>query len=495
VREIAESLIAIPSVSPDVEAETRCARALESALPDRVEKGVWPTPDGRPVVWALAPGASPRTIVLLGHYDTVGFDVAGAIGSDVPFAEPFDSKFRRDVLEATLLSDVHGTTELRRDVEEERRQPGTWMFGRGALDMKSGLAAGIAVLHERASRTGPAAGGVLFIATPDEEHLSLGMRTATRALPSFRDARGLELLGVVNLDYCLEPCVYLGVAGKIQLGVYVLGEPGHVADPGRGSNALELAARVITALTSSATAADSAATHAPPAVLKLDDLKTRYSIEPPLEALVEFSVPWIEGPLEERMATCRGIVERSLASALAPGIGSNASNTRVVMAPELVGFGEHQILLAEGADARARNLARLRGRCRSAGVHGPAIVLHLLPPFYPPAPGGSGAFTRAVQHWAEGERVPVRGRYPFISDASYVAWPNETARSIERYLWSLGADYPLPIDEARALNLEVVNVGPWGRDAHRPYERVNVAYAFERPPGMIARLVDTILDV
>src|SRR6185369_7813928 len=80
VRALTERLVALPSVSPDPAAERACAAAIRAALPAALEIGEWPTLDGRPVVWGLMRGASPRTVVMLTHYDTVGVEEYEALG-------------------------------------------------------------------------------------------------------------------------------------------------------------------------------------------------------------------------------------------------------------------------------------------------------------------------------------------------------------------------------------------------------------------------------
>jgi arginine utilization protein RocB len=78
--------------------------------------------------------------------------------------------------------------------------------------------------------------------------------------------------------------------------------------------------------------------------------------------------------------------------------------------------------------------------------------------------------------------------YPFISDASYVAWHAEPPATLAKHLPALGRGYQLPADEARSLGLEVVNVGPWGRDAHGLFERVFAPYAFDTLPRLLAEI-------
>lgn len=482
-RALAERLIAMPSVSPDVENETECARVLEAALPARAERGAWPTPDGRPVVWAHTRGASPCTVVLLGHYDTVGVHDFSALGDARLACNPKALAPHLD-RRARSLGTAAGHTLLA-DLDEERNHPGTWLFGRGALDMKSGLAAGIVAMEDLGWESAPP-GGVLFVATPDEEHLSEGMKTASVELARLRERERLEYRGAINLDYALEPALYAGVAGKIQLGAHVLGEAAHVADPTRGLNALEIAARIVLALTADGAIAEPGSPR--PAALGLDDLKAGYSIEPPTESLVEFTVPWPRGTLEEALARCRDALAGAFAESarrpsihlvaeLADRVGPAATGPPLVVT----------LNLDESATARAVTLERSRALCRAARLVAPAIVLHVLPPFYPPS-APRDDFARRVDAFAAAHGLPMRGAYPFISDASYLAWHCEPRSIVARHLLSLGREYDLPIEAAHALDVDVVNLGPWGHDAHRLFERVHAPFAFERLPVLIADL-------
>src|SRR5258706_15648135 len=61
VRALAEQLVAVPSVSPDEIGETRCGRALLSALPAGLEQGVWRLRDRREGVWARLRAAGTPT--------------------------------------------------------------------------------------------------------------------------------------------------------------------------------------------------------------------------------------------------------------------------------------------------------------------------------------------------------------------------------------------------------------------------------------------------
>ncbi len=151
------------------------------------------------------------------------------------------------------------------------------------------------------------------------------------------------------------------------------------------------------------------------------------------------------------------------------------------------GFGE--VPEANG-DARAATRARLRHFAAATGVRGPAAVLHMLPPFHPHALPGDGPLCRAVS--AVLERAPgvsVESFYPFITDASYVAWRSDSYHDVARNFPALGREYRLPLEAMQALDLDVVNLGPWGRDPHGVHERVHMPYAFEQLPVWLERII------
>jgi arginine utilization protein RocB len=133
--------------------------------------------------------------------------------------------------------------------------------------------------------------------------------------------------------------------------------------------------------------------------------------------------------------------------------------------------------------ARAHALEIVRRR--AAELPRPSVVLFLLPPYYPAASPRDSAVARAARTVGDAEGLSMLGRYPYISDASYVAWRSETPSEIARHLPGLGGAYRVPQEDAAALDLDVVNLGPWGRGAHGLYERVHAPYAFGKLPELI----------
>ena len=84
--------------------------------------------------------------------------------------EPKTYKQRRGKL-APLM-----TEEQKQDMES-----GEWIWAKGAADMKGGLAIHMVLMEEfsRQALAGELEGSVLFMAVPDEESYSCGMRAAS----------------------------------------------------------------------------------------------------------------------------------------------------------------------------------------------------------------------------------------------------------------------------------------------------------------------------
>ncbi|HET9326860.1 MAG TPA: M20/M25/M40 family metallo-hydrolase [Candidatus Eisenbacteria bacterium] len=489
VQALAERLIAVPSVSPDPRAEGRCAQAIGDAFPAALERGEWRTEDGRPVVWALLRGRSKRTIVVLTHYDTVGIDEYRAL----PGAEP-EIAFRPDVLRARLLAldPARLPAVARDDLQAERRAPGTWLFGRGALDMKSGIAAGIAALEWLAAHAASLEGSVLFLSCPDEENQSAGM---LRAVPEIRAlGETLELRGALNLDYVETVAAFDGVVGKRLIGLFVIGSPTHVGNPFAGADAAQLAAAIVDRVTTSAALTERVTGGVPPVALRLRDVKPRYDVQTALEAEIELNVLAFERPLASLIEILRGEVSAALADVgdRMNRLAETVHRVSTVGLPQVMTFAELPPP-ADGAfrgertaDPREASWSEIRRRVREASLVGPAVVIALLPPYYPQSPPRSGGLGERLRPWLERQGLGLERWYRYISDASYLAWRGDSPAELQALMPGWERDYRLPVSDSAALDLDVVTLGPWGRDAHGLFERVNRRFAFEVLPGLIA---------
>jgi arginine utilization protein RocB len=443
----------------------------------------------------------------------VGVDVCAALGGRLGDRIAFDPGALRELFlryaPETLPAGSHALLE---DLAEEKARPGTWMFGRGALDTKSGIAAGIVALETLAADD-TLTGDVLFLSCPDEEHASAGMLAAVPELARLKREEGLDLVGGLNLDIAPEPMAYAGVMGKALAGLYVLGRPTHASAPFEGVDAAQLAATIVARATLSREMVDCAGglTAAPPVALRMRDLKSAYNLQTAAEAEVELNLITITRPLGETLDGLRRVALAALADLLRsmrelaswaradlpPRPAPAGAEGRVLLWPELLRLaGEPGELfeISEVPDARVATLARLRHVVREARLHGPAVVIHLLPPYYPYAAPGSGPLVSATREVMARAGLEVRPFHPLVTDASYLAWRAEPPDVLGRYMPSYAREYTLPLEAMRALDLDVVNLGPWGRDPHGRFERVRCDWTFGRLPGLVAETVKRSLE-
>ncbi len=493
-RALTELLVGAASVSPRPTAENACAELLSRALPEGLEQGrVW-TPDQRAILWAHRPGRGRRVTLMLGHHDTVGADEFASIETPLGSHIAFSPRPLRDAL--LDHADRHGAPEsVLADLAEEREAPGTWMFGRGALDMKSGLAAGVAAISTLAESEAPET-GVVFASCPDEEVDSAGMHALVHALPAWLQSRDLELAGVLNLDFCEGPHIHVGAMGKLRAMLWVLGAPTHVGAPFAGVDAAFVAGALARALPLSPALIDRSAGEVGPAaaVLRLRDLKERYDVQTAPEAVLELNVQTLARGPDETLIAVRDAAREALAS-LASDVRSLSGNTTAWReAPAVMTFGELMAAAGEAlpssvpGDPTALAIAELRSLARRAGLAGPAVIVALLPPFYPHTAAGNSSFTRMITETLAAVGVESKGPYPFITDSSLVAGDARLAAAAAR--WTPGAmraSFPPP-----PLGVDVVNLGPWGRDAHGLWERVRADWAFDLLPRLIERVLRAV---
>ena len=120
-------------------------------------------------VVGLVRGSGRRTVVLAGHFDTVSVANYGTLAPLACEPEPLTEALL-DELRSRPLNGAEA--KALKDFES-----GDFIAGRGLLDMKSGLAAGIAAL-ERFAGLEIKEGNILFVATPDEDCVCLAVTDA-----------------------------------------------------------------------------------------------------------------------------------------------------------------------------------------------------------------------------------------------------------------------------------------------------------------------------
>ena len=191
-----------PSLVPGAVGEAALAEAIAAEL--RViglEVEVAEAAPGRPNVVGVLEGRSPgRSLMLCGHTDTVGVE-----GMRSPF-EPVEQ--------------------------------GGCLYGRGAQDMKGGLAAMIGAARALVESGGLAAGRLIIAAVVDEEHASLGAEALV--------ARWRADAAVVTEP--TELAIAVGHKGFAWIEIETRGRAAHGSRPREGRDAIVRMGRVLSRL-------------------------------------------------------------------------------------------------------------------------------------------------------------------------------------------------------------------------------------------------------
>ena len=525
-------LVAIPSVNgtPDEAAFAERLRARLAALPAFAGRAdsVWtiPVPGdplGRAAVAALLPGRGTATVVLTGHFDTVRTDDYGDLA-------PLATRPRE--LAAALAGRLGGDTAAGARALADLRG-GAFLPGRGLLDMKSGLAAGLAVIEALAEEP-EREGNVLFLAVPDEEAGSAGARAAAPALRGIAERLGLSLEAAINLDATVDDgdgaegrVVALGTVGKLLPAALVVGRAVHAAELARGVNAGLLAAAIVEAVEWSGALAERTGDEpaAPPTLLTLRDDRTAYDVTTPATVWAYWNVMTHRRGPAEVLAALAGLCRDATARAL----GSLAGRLRAAGLPTdglpvevpVLTFAELRREVFERDPGEAERFGALAGelarsgldvpeQCRRLTLHlwsasrrsGPAVVLGFASiPYLPTEPRGEGGrrLEAAARAAAEavaarhGTGIAIRRYFPGISDMSFLGQADPAAvPAVAENTPAWGAGVAWPADGAIA-GLPIVNAGPWGRDYHTPLERLHTGYAFEVLPELVLEIVRRVL--
>lgn len=533
VRKLTLALVRVPSVTrtPGERDFIQHHQAMLKPLPyfqaHPEHLRVLPTandPCGRSALFALVRGTGRKTVLLTGHYDVVSIEDYGDLS---PYA--FEPQQLLPRLTARLRQGPV-TPANRRALED--LESGAFMPGRATLDMKSGLAAGIALL-ERFSQLPQPEGNLLYLAVPDEEHSSAGMRSAKLQLAQLLAEWDLEVRAAINLDAvtddgdgALGRTIALGTVGKLLPTVMLVGRPVHASRPFSGVNANLLAAEVIRAIELNPDVADTGALAGevapPPVCLRQGDYVAHYDVTTPHLAWCAFNYLTHTLSPQAVFQRVRAAVQSSLESALALlreraercGAGDLPDWTPSVLSvAELVDLTSHtagqdqvQAVLDRFRDLEPLECARsvTAELIRLSHLAGPAAVVGFGSVYYPKTqlsdhPDGPRLEQilreEAARIGAEtGRSYGLRPLFPGISDISFLAGSDEPGdlELVEQNTPGFRAQ-PANYPAMQRLSFPSVNIGPWGRDYHQMLERVHMQDSFELLPELLWRIIGRCL--
>jgi succinyl-diaminopimelate desuccinylase len=202
-----------------------------------------------------------------------------------------------------------------------------FLYGRGAVDMKGGIACSVAaVLAYLADHGGKPEGSISFLITGDEEDISVN---GTIKLLQWAATRGEKfdhcVLGEPSNVEELGDCIKVGRRGSQSGTLYVDGIQGHVAYPHRASNPVPEISRLIVALSDEPLDHGSAQFQASNLEFTSVDVGNTASNVIPGQARAKFNIRFNDLHTQE---TLRALVEQRLAKA-----AGNRIRARVVWEP------------------------------------------------------------------------------------------------------------------------------------------------------------------
>lgn len=204
VLELTQQLIARPSNTPD---DADCCGLIFERLRPLGFEAEYLNANGVTNLWATLRGGDGPLFILAGHTDVVP---TGPL--DQWKSNPFQPEIRDGVL-----------------------------YGRGAADMKSGIAAMVCAAERFVSERKPK-GTIAFLITSDEE----GVAThGTKHVVEMLKARGVKpdyaIVGEASSNQQLGDRIVVGRRGSLGCNLKIIGRQGHVAYPHKADNPIHRA--------------------------------------------------------------------------------------------------------------------------------------------------------------------------------------------------------------------------------------------------------------
>lgn len=539
--EMIKRLVEVPSISGTAD-EAKMANTLIDILgempyfqqhPEHIMKCPLPNdPLSRAVVMALFRGnpSSSKTAVLLSHFDVVGV---------ADFGNWQDYAFQPEKYTEMLRTEWYDALdrEAQKDIES-----GDWLFARGIMDMKAGLAIQLAVTSEL-STLPDFKGNILLVATPDEEVSSQGMFTAVQELNRLKQKLNLEY----EVCICSEPSfssypgddakyIYTGSVGKLLPLILCVGRETHVGEPMSGLNAGWMAAEIVNKMELSDTFVEEreGEVNPPPTCLKVSDLKTEYSVQTPNLSYVLCNVLTlrqspgdvlhkvkqaardaaddIAGKLKKKYKVYNDGDYTEHVKVLTPNVYTYEELYKKGQAVYGPDFADRlHAILAEGdsGDLDLQHLS-LKLATELAGFfidEAPYYLIMFAPPYYPHIHLDNETASEQKIHTAiqnvvreaketYGEDIKVKKFFGGLSDISYcrIADPETVVVTLRENMPLLGSVYRIPLYEMISLDLPAINIGPYGKDAHKRTERLALSFSTKVAPALLKSAIHHVLS-
>ncbi|MCM3105342.1 M20/M25/M40 family metallo-hydrolase [Bacillus sp. JHAA] len=483
------------------------------------EQAIPEDPYGRKNIFAFIEGngESLNTVIYHAHLDTVGIEDFGPL-KDIAF-------------DSDRLAEYFSNYEFDRDVQRDARS-GEWMFGRGSVDMQSGIAVHLANLLHFSERRDQLPGHILFMANPDEESQHSGILTSISELKRLKQEKQLRYLAAINNDF-ITPLyegdttryIYTGAAGKLLPCFAIYGREVHVGDTLSGIDPNLIASEITRRIHNNIHMAENIEGELvlPPTCLYQRDNKEAYNVQTAVSSYVYFNYFIYEKTAKEVMDQLTAVTDEACKETerkLSDYYDEYCERTSL---PKKEMSWNVQVYSLEDYLKRLRSRGidpaqcieqafktyehlELRMRCFKAveelqkldPEQGAKVIIFYAPPYLPHNYlKEESTRDRLLQHVIQeavdktaastGETFVFKKFFPYLADGSFLSL-HETDEEVSAFTDNFpGWDVigTIPFKEIRELNIPSVNIGVYGKDGHKWTERVYKPYTFHVLPELI----------
>lgn len=472
---------------------------------------------------------SDKTIILMGHMDTVGTEDFNHLQEKA--CQP------DELMEALEADDLP-------DAVKSHLRSGEYLFGRGVLDMKSGVASHLYLLKYYSEHPEELEGNLLVVVECDEEDSSHGILSALKELKSLREQHHFDYIAAINADF-VSPrfdgdenrYIYKGTVGKLLPSFFITGAETHVGSCFEGIDPNFIAAELTKQISYNPELCNEAygETTVPPVSLRQMDLKPAYTVQTALSAYVYYNFfihSWsprdvllklqeqaeiaFESALKEYKEKYKRFSKLSsqpyLEPQWEPRVFIYEDLEKILIAEHGTLFVDHmaqfknELLLDKSLDTRMFAARVVEEAWKWMSDRSPAIIL-FYSSLYSPRIEVTGkdkkeerlisALEKAVATLQPDYSHPIvtRNFFPYISDMSFVAISDDEdgIQAVSRNNPGWGVKHFVDYQDIRDINVPVINIGPYGFDAHKQYERMEMKYSLEMVPNLTNLVIQDLL--
>jgi arginine utilization protein RocB len=474
-------------------------------------------------------GTSSRTVILMGHIDTVGIDDYNQLKELACFPDDLMEALKNEELPTSAKNHLNS---------------GDWLFGRGVLDMKSGVASHLYLLKYYSEHPEELDGNIVFLAECDEEDSSHGVLSALKTLQIWKKEHDFHYVAAINADF-VSPryegdenrYIYKGTVGKLLPSFFITGAETHVGSCFEGLDPNFIAAELTKQINYNPKFCNEAfgETTIPPVSLKQTDLKPSYTVQTALSAYVYYNFfihSWSPKDVLTMLKEEAFIAFRNALSSFEERYKQYCSMSgdpyvNLPWKPRVFTYEEmEQMLIQENGDSFLTHMNEFKEtllqnidldtRMFAARVveeawkwmkdKNPAIIL-FYSSLYSPRIELTGktdveqalinALDQAVETIQPNYEYPIitKNFFPYISDMSFIALSDdeEGINAVSQNNPGWGTKHFVEYQDIRELNVPVINIGPYGVDAHKKLERMEMTYSLEMVPNLTNEVILNLL--